>query len=585
MKKYSWILALLLALAMVFVGCPESGGGKDKEKEGEEEGDGPKIVKTVTLADNFQYGKGYQGYIDGIFKLSNNLTGAIAGKVTKDDVFAMRFKFTADRELEDDITIGLVDRVTNYWQPLTYDKDADDFEPEDDDAMTVLVTKAEINAGEVTVELEITALKSAPDSADASNSLVFETRGAGSTGTAGSGKEGPVKLEFTVFQFIKGSIEDLPEEPTEPVEPVEPAREEYVIENPEFAIIPGASHSQWVGDSEAADDGSWTFKAGGLRYKWPDATAEFDVDDYDFVEVEYTVEGLASSVVKQYAVGDDYTPFGASNANLPASGKFTLELRNAASGGFAIQKWGGDANMTINFTKLIFYKGNRLTITLDPGEGTVDPETTYLVEDTRVGSHLPIPTRDGFNFIGWKLGDTTLTATTLVDSSFAGKTLVAAWAEIVPAPPLPVTFTNVSEIEGNEVTLVSGAFSFTNATGGNYGTVWAKFTVDFGDYSLADYDKVAFTLSGTGGDSGYKNVALLAAATLPAGGTYVTQATNQVSISETNNYTSGAITVTLVLDKSKTSAFPAGELEVGIYVHAPADQVYTVSNIIFSQDD
>ena len=40
MKKYSWIVALLLALSLAFLGCPNDGGkddGKEKEKEGETE--------------------------------------------------------------------------------------------------------------------------------------------------------------------------------------------------------------------------------------------------------------------------------------------------------------------------------------------------------------------------------------------------------------------------------------------------------------------------------------------------------------------------------------------------------------------
>ena len=571
MKKYLWIVALLTALSLAFIGCPNG----DNEKEPPEPPEGTP-VKTLDLTDNFQYGEGYQGLIDGILSQANNLTGSIAGRITAGDQYTLKITFTADRELEDELKLGLVDRDpgVSYWKGLSWDSSA-----ETDARETIPM--AEINAGPVTRIITFNISTTASTATAVSNCLVFETNGEGEKGAEGSGVKGTVKLIFTEFVFVKGTEADLPTEPVVIEPPVGPTGP--VIENPEFEISPGGTHSTWNGDEEAAEDGSWTFITGGIRYKFPDDTEALKVSEYDFLKVEYTVTGLASSVIKQYSTGDDYATFSTGSANLPSGGEFTLELRNAAGGGFAIQKWGGTDPMTIKIDKLTFIKGTRHTVTLDANGGTVTPTSTYLVEETKVGSHLPVPTRDGFNFMGWKLGDDVLAAATEVTGAFANATLIAQWVEIVPAPAINVTFTDVSEFTTAlaTVTLIDDGYSIAYTNG--YGNGWAKFTVDFGEFTLADYDKVSFTLNGTAGDFSYKQVFLLAAENIPVG--YIAHTGYLVSVAPTdNNYTTGSQDIVLNIDKTKASALTAHELEVIIYVHSnPA--TFEVTNIVFAQND
>jgi hypothetical protein len=572
MKKYSWIVVLLLALSLGFLGC-----GDPKEPPPIIPGE---PVKTLDLIDNFQYGEGYQGLIDGILAANNNLTGAISGRITAGDQYTLKITFTADRELEDELKLGLVDRDpgVNYWKGLSWDSSNSDSDARE------TISMEEINAATkenpVTKIITFTIINSASTGQVQSNCLVFETNGDGTKGTAGSGVKGTVKLIFTEFVFVKGTEDDLPKEPVVIEPPAGPTGP--VIENPEFEISPGGTHSSWNGDEEAAEDGSWTYITGGIRYKFPDDSEALKVSEYDFVKVEYTATGVASSVIKQYSTSDDYAAFSPGSANLPTGGEFTLELRNAASGGFTIQKWGGADPMTIKIDKLTFTKGTRHTVTLDANGGTVTPTSTYLVEETKVSNHLPVPTKDGYNFMGWKLGDDVLAAATEVTSAFADATLIAQWAEILPAPAINVTFTDASDFTAVQatVTLIEDGYEINYTNG--YGNGWAKFTVDFGEFTLADYDKVSLTLNGTAGDATWKGVYLLAAEDIPVG--YIAYATYQVSVTVQNNYTSGVQNIDLEIDKTKASALTAHELEVIIYVHSnPA--TFEVTNIVFAQND
>ncbi|MCL2765553.1 MAG: hypothetical protein FWD40_09795 [Treponema sp.] len=167
-----------------------------------EGGEGPPpVIKTVSLTDNFQYGEGYQGLIDGIFAEANNLTGTIPGKVEAGDVFTLTITFTVSRPLEDNLQIGIVDRdeSVGWWNPLTWDENIGDGLP----GGIYEIPVAEINAGEVTREITLTAAIAASGTQAIRNSLVFQTEGAGTPGTGGSGVEGVAHLRFTEFSFVK----------------------------------------------------------------------------------------------------------------------------------------------------------------------------------------------------------------------------------------------------------------------------------------------------------------------------------------------------------------------------------------------
>jgi hypothetical protein len=365
--------------------------------------------------------------------------------------------------------------------------------------------------------------------------------------------------------------------------------EPHDILDPAFTISPGGTHSQWNADNTENEDGSFSIITGGIRYEWPAATEEFDVADYDFVEVEYTATGVASSVVKQYTTGDDYIPVGAGNANLPASG-FMLELRNATSGGFAIQKWGGTSAMTIKIDKLSFKKGTRYTIIFDVQGGTTIPNS-YLVDGTKVGDHLPNAVKGPDDiFMGWKLGSTVITAATTVDSSFANATLTAVWRERQDLAAIPITFTSADELTAagtSSVTLITGGYSFVY--GGGYQDSWVKFTISLPEGTiLADYDVITFSMEGKAGGFTYKDVVLLAGATLPAsfssdpsGGDYAV--TNKVQYKGADgNPVKQDIELTIV--KSKAASL-SGDIEVCIYEHSGSGVTFEITDIVLKQND
>ena len=286
MKKYAWIVALLVALSFGFIGCDD----KDKEPPETKPGE---PVKTLRMADNFQYGEGYQGLIDGIIKRSNNLTGDTGGKIGENEQYTLKITFTASRELENELKIGLVDRSPvqspprrNYWWGLSWDSAADD-----DDRVTI--SKEEINAGEVTKIITFTTVAGALSVDDAANCLVFETDGEGQgpkttgkeEGIAGSGVKKPFDLIFTVFQFVKGTEADLPVGPVEP----EP-------EGAKFPVTFGEDDTEILGATDVNVDyveGGYEVDYNGKNYA--NAYAYFAVDfgekelaDYETVSFTYT---------------------------------------------------------------------------------------------------------------------------------------------------------------------------------------------------------------------------------------------------------------------------------------------------------
>jgi hypothetical protein len=220
MKKYMWMVALLIALSLALIGCPTGGGGNGGDPP--ETGDGPPVISLpafeLTLADNFQYGEGYQGLVQN----ANLFPG---GKITEGDVYTLKITFTLSRDLEDVMTVGLVDTTPepegDYWIPLSYDADDEGWELEDDDAPAIAATVEESSDGaEVTKVITFTALKTALSDKAIANTIAFETQGDGTKGSAGSGVKGVVKISFTEFLFVKGTAEDL--EGSEPVAPPEP---------------------------------------------------------------------------------------------------------------------------------------------------------------------------------------------------------------------------------------------------------------------------------------------------------------------------------------------------------------------------
>jgi hypothetical protein len=197
MMKKVWLI--LLAVVLVFglgvFGC-SSGGGSDDDDDDDGKGwshdltaDGPIELE---LTGNFEYGDGYQLN----FEPPELFDG---DKVVKGDVYTLEISFTGDRDLLDEesfLGLGIVDRVTDYWNPLTWPSGGDQEEIE---------TRALIT-GVNDLTLTFTALKTSPNKAPNYNSLNIQfkspTDKAASGGSADY-NEHPLTLTCTKFIFSK----------------------------------------------------------------------------------------------------------------------------------------------------------------------------------------------------------------------------------------------------------------------------------------------------------------------------------------------------------------------------------------------
>jgi len=141
----------------------------------------------LILADNFEYGDGYQGLITEKRLFNGH-------KIVPGEKYTLKITYTATRDLEDIIEVGLVDNTpaANYWKSLTWD-DAKDIK---------MAELPKTKAGEkVSMTINFTTLASATSAAGPANALVFQTRGEGKKGSKGSGVKKPVTLKFTEFVF------------------------------------------------------------------------------------------------------------------------------------------------------------------------------------------------------------------------------------------------------------------------------------------------------------------------------------------------------------------------------------------------
>jgi hypothetical protein len=210
------ILVILLALFVVFAmfGCKDSGTDQQQVIPPPPPPPGDVVIDlgafNLVLADNFQYGEGYQGVIQKdeiVTKMGKFLTG---------DKFTLEIEFTVSRDLEQELEIGLVDSSQNtwkgnntYWGEISYDEDLG----------KEMYSIPAVNAGAtVSKKIDLEAYHPALKADKVSNTIVFGTKGTGNPGTANSGVKGPVTVSFTKFVFTKtGEGEELPPPPPEPL--------------------------------------------------------------------------------------------------------------------------------------------------------------------------------------------------------------------------------------------------------------------------------------------------------------------------------------------------------------------------------
>jgi hypothetical protein len=143
----------------------------------------------LILADNFQYGDGYQGVLADRRLFNGH-------KIVAGEKYTLKITYTASRDLEEGVEIGLVDPspAANYWRSLSWD--------DSKDIKMAQLPKSKKDE-KVTATINFTTVAGATSAAATANALVFLTKGAGTKGSAGSGKQKAVTFKFTEFVFTK----------------------------------------------------------------------------------------------------------------------------------------------------------------------------------------------------------------------------------------------------------------------------------------------------------------------------------------------------------------------------------------------
>jgi hypothetical protein len=178
------------------------------------------------------------------------------------------------------------------------------------------------------------------------------------------------------------------------------------------------------------------------------------------------------------------------------------------------------------------------------------------------------------------------------------------------APEIAVSFgTGPTDTEitvsAGEVTYAAGGYTYTYGSGANtnYGNALTRFSVDLGDFLLADYSGVSFTWTGVSGDAGLspanptytKNLFLLASVNGADLTPYKSDGAIKELIVNTNYFVTnpgadiyaGAanvpgvkgttpVDITMRIERSKALEL-TGEVWFSFYLHA-TDGAYTISN-------
>jgi hypothetical protein len=103
---------------------------------------------------------------------------------------------------------------------------------------------------------------------------------------------------------------------------------------------------------------------------------------------------------------------------------------------------------------------------------------------------------------------------------------------------------------------------------------WSKFTLTLANgVSLADYDKITFTIQANAGDTSYKPFIVLTGKPLPSDrwSSNPTTTSNQYNCTTVDSvqFTSGTQTLTFTINKAKASSM-TGDIEFAIYGHCGA---------------
>jgi hypothetical protein len=147
----------------------------------------------VILTDNFEYGDNYQAVMSDKRLFNGH-------KIAPGENYTLKITYTASRDLENVVEVGLVDTTpaANYWRGLTFKAGTNTGDP---DGMAVI---KQSKAGEVvSTTIKFTTVVGATSTSGLANALVFSTKGEGRKGAKGSGKQKAVTFKFTEFVFTQ----------------------------------------------------------------------------------------------------------------------------------------------------------------------------------------------------------------------------------------------------------------------------------------------------------------------------------------------------------------------------------------------
>jgi len=141
-------------------------------------------AQSLVLIDNFQYGGNWQGKFmePGLFN---------GNKISKGETYTLKITFTASRDLEQSLWVGLVDPspAAGNWKPLSYSSSKD--------LCDVGQEIKDVKAGKpVSATLTFTTVTGSTGVRPNQNALVFASR-------EKDNKKGPITLNFTEFVFSK----------------------------------------------------------------------------------------------------------------------------------------------------------------------------------------------------------------------------------------------------------------------------------------------------------------------------------------------------------------------------------------------
>jgi uncharacterized repeat protein (TIGR02543 family) len=330
---------------------------------------------------------------------------------------------------------------------------------------------------------------------------------------------------------------------------------------------------------------------GYMAYVYPTDVAGFNIAEWDFAELSFRVTGTPTNFVyKVYPDANKDTPAGARVGNLPVNtdDTITLEIRKIPQG-LGLQKYSaGGGEVVIELSKVVYSKAQRYNIRLDADGGSVTPSTMYFVDGTKVADHLPVPTKAGQTFLGWKNTSTNNWATddvTVSAGEFDNATFIAQWTPTVAVTPIVVDFTS-------DITVNAGTFSDGTATG-NYKFVHVasydssefftfKVTLATGAV-LVNYSTLDFTVAA--GSATYKPVVLYAGESDFADDT--TPVANAGAGGAIRVYDSGSANVlggvpanlSLPIDKAKAIGLTGNVLYFSIYIQGGSGDTFNVTGV------